>query len=336
MGEYQRSSRILIASNTFETEEGAYDVFRELDCEVVTVPAKERKHWTEDDLAKALQGIDGAILGGDHPVTERVLETADKLKIISLNCTGYDHLDVNAAIARGIAVCNMPGLSYNAVADFIWGQIFAVMRQIVKGDRAIRSGQWVKGVEKSASVSEKTIGIIGMGSIGQAVAKRAMGFDMKILACVRTERQELVDRYNVTFVSKEELLSTADIVVICCPLSTETHQMIGESELKSMKHSSYIINSSRGEIINEEALYEALVESRIAGAALDVFKEEPLMESKFFKLENVVITPHIGGLADRQIFDCAEGAARNLVSFLSGEKPLYIINPDVCKVKTKQ
>ncbi|QIZ09320.1 NAD(P)-binding domain-containing protein [Priestia megaterium] len=331
MTEYPQRKRILIASNTFETEKGAYTVLEELNCEVVTITADERKKWTEEDLAKTIQGFDGAILGGDHIITSRVLANADKLKAISLNCTGFNHVDVNAATNKGISVFNMPGLSYNAVADFIWGQILAVMRQIVKGDRVIRSGEWVKGVEKSIAVSGKTIGIIGMGSIGQAVAKRAMGFDMNILACVRTRRQELVDRYNVTFVSKEELLCHSDIVAICCPLSEETFHMIGDREFHLMKQSSFIINSSRGEIIDEEALYQALEKGTIAGAALDVFEGEPLTESKFFALNNVVLTPHIGGLADQQIYACAEGAAKNLVSFFKGEEVLHIINPVVSK-----
>jgi phosphoglycerate dehydrogenase-like enzyme len=168
-----------------------------------------------------------------------------------------------------------------------------------------------------------------MGSIGQAVAKRAIGFDMNILANVRTKRQELVDRYHLTFVSKEELLFHSDIVVICCPLSDETFHMIGVRELNLMKDSSFIINSSRGEIIDEDALYQALLKGNIAGAALDVFKDEPLTESKFFSLKNVVLTPHIGGLADQQIFACAEGAAKNLVAFFKGEEVPYIVNPSV-------
>jgi lactate dehydrogenase-like 2-hydroxyacid dehydrogenase len=331
MKEKPQRKRILIASNTFETENGAYEVLRELDCEVITIPAGERKKWTEDDLAKAIKGFDGAILGGDHTVTSCVLEKADRLEVISLNCTGFNHIDVSAATDKGISVFNMPGLSFNAVADFIWGQILAVMRQIVKGDRAIRAGEWVNGVEKSTAVSGKTIGIIGMGSIGQAVAKRAIGFDMKIISYVRTKRQEIVDRYNLTFVSKEELLCNSDIVVICCPLSAETFHLISDRELHLMKQTSFIINSSRGQIIDEDALYNALAQGKIAGAALDVYKDEPLKESKFFDLNNVVLTPHIGGLADQQIYACAEGAAKNLVSFFKGEEVLHIINPVVSK-----
>lgn len=323
--------KVLIASTSFEDEPEAYEVLKDANFQIINKTKKDRENWTEEDLVRELKNVDAAILGGDYDISSTVIENVDGLRAISLNCTGYNHVDIKSATKKGIIVSNVHGRSYNAVADFIFGLILCLMRQILKGNRIMLSGKWNKGVGKSPEVSCKTIGIIGMGSIGQAVARRAIGFDMKIIYNVRNPKKSLEEKYGLTFVSKDELLEQSDIVVLCCPLTEETYHLIGKDELKKMKKESYIINTARGPIIDEDALYEALCEKVIAGAALDVFDVEPVYESKFFGIENVILTPHMAGLADRQILECAVGASENLVKVLKGKKIENIINPEVLK-----
>lgn len=329
MVDMNNKCKVLVVSSTFETEPEALETLINAGLNVICVPILERENWEEADFISAIKDVDALVLGGEYEITEKVIASANKLKVISLNCTGYNHVNIEAATKKNIIVCNAPGLSFSAVADFIMGQILAIMRNIVKGDRMIRSGQWVKGVEKSCAVSGKTIGILGLGSIGLAVAKRAKGFDMRIVANARHPKQELEIEYGFKYVDKGKLIEISDIIVLCCPLSKETFHLISEKELNTMKKTAFIINSSRGPIIDEEALYNALKNKKIAGAALDVYSEEPLYKSKFFELDNVVLTPHIAGLADKQILDVAVRAAKNLVSALHGEKSNYIINPEV-------
>lgn len=324
--------KVLVASSTFETELDAMEKLINAGFNVICVPISERKKWEEADFIREIKDVDALIVGGEYEITEKIISSANKLKVISLNCTGCNHVNIEAATKKGIIVCNAPGLSFNAVADFIMGQILVVMRNIVKGDRAIRSGQWTKGVERSYSVSGKTIGILGLGSIGLAVAKRAKGFDMKIVANARHPKQELEIEYGFKYINKEQLIKNSDIIVICCPLSEETFHLISEKEFNMMKKTAFLINSSRGPIIDEADLYEALKNRKIAGAALDVFSEEPLFESKLFELDNVVLTPHIAGLADKQILDVAVKAAENLVLILQGERSNCIINPEVVNI----
>ncbi len=308
--------KVLIASSSFEDEPEAYQVLEDAGYTLVKKSREERAEWGSAELITALNQVDAAILGGDYTLDAHIFKSLRNIKYISLNCTGYNHVDIAAAQAQGFMVCNMPGNSCNAVADFIFAQILGTMRQLVKGDKAIRNGQWNLGVEKSPEVYGKTLGIVGMGRIGEAVAKRAMGFDMPILAFDPFPKKEYETKYHLQYVSKEELVSQADIIALCCPLSENTYHLIDASCFASMKPTAYLVNSSRGAIVDEDALLHALQTESIAGAAIDVFSEEPLHKSPLFELDNVVLSPHLAGLADKQIKESAVGAAKNLVTLI--------------------
>ena len=313
--------RVNIVSFTFELEPEANRILTDAGLQTRTIAAADRTSWTTADLLAAWNkagGAEGMISGADLPLDRAFLLGAKGLKAISLNCAGYDHVDLRAAAEAGIKVCNVPRQNFDAVADFTWGMILSLMRRIVEGDRMIRAGHWCSGVEKGMAVCGKTLGIIGFGAIGQAVAKRAGGFDMTILSDSRKKDPELARRYGVTYVSTEELLAQSDIIVLSCPLIDATWHLINQKTLALVKPSAVLINPSRGPIIDTEALVDALQSGRLAGAALDVFETEPLYASPLFEMPQLVLTPHMGGLADREINRVACQSARNLADLLQG------------------
>lgn len=315
--------KVLIISFSFEQEEEAFQALRDAGLEPVLLAEKDRIGYTEKELLEYWNSLEekpsGILMGADIPLGEEFAEKAKGLQVISLNCAGADHLDIPVFAKRGITICNVPRQNFDAVADLIWGLILAVMRRIPEGDRNIRQGKWCDGVARGYAVSRKTLGIISFGAIGQAVAKRASGFDMKVLVSSTSQRPELAERYNATYVDRDTLFAESDIIVPACPLAPETYHIINTESIGKMKKEAVIVNAARGGIIDTEALYEALKSHRIAGAALDVFEEEPLYESGLFKLDNAVLTPHMGGLADREIHQVAMQSAYNIIKLLANE-----------------
>ena len=315
-------NKVLIISFSFEQEPDAFQALVNAGLEPVLWANVDRKNATEDDLVAYYQAMPekpvGIVMGADIEITEKFLSVVENLAVISLNCAGYDHIDLESCRHHGIKLVNVPRRNFDAVADLAWGLILSYMRNIPKADRAIRAGQWAKGVERSMAVSGKTLGIVGMGAIGQAVAKRAMGFDMNIVAKSGSRKAELARKYNLTFLDDEEFFRTADIIVLCCPNTAETYHMINSQTLSLMKPTAVLINPSRGGLVDTGALVEALKEHRIGGAALDAYEEEPLLESPLFELENILLTPHVGGLADKQIHDVAVMSAENCAAVLAG------------------
>lgn len=309
--------KVLIASTTFEGIDKAYEVLTTDDFELIKKSKKDREKWEKDDLIKAIQGKDGIIIGGEYELDEEIIVAANKLKVISLNCNGFNNIDVEAARRRKIAVTNTPGINNNEVANYIMGQILSIVRHIVRANQVIREGKWVTDdINSSIGLKDSTLGLIGLGSIGQQVAQRANCFGMKVISNVRHPSPKRAKKYDVKFVSKNEIYQKADVVALCCPLTDDTRDLIGEHELKMMKRDAYLINSMRGPIVDEKALYKALNNNWIAGAALDVFGEEPLVDSKLFKLDNVILTPHIAGLVESSIQAAAVLAAENLKKIL--------------------
>lgn len=313
--------KVLVISFSFEQEKEAFRVLEDAGLAPVTLREKDRKGFTWKELLEYWNGLEekpeGILMGADIPLGAEFAENAEGLKYISLNCAGSDHLDIKAFEENGITICNVPKQNYDAVADLAWGLILCVMRRIAEGDRNIRKGKWCEGIERGYAVSKKTIGIIGFGAIGQAVAKRAYGFDMKIIISSTSRNPELAERFHAEYVERKELFETADIIIPTCPHTPETHHMINKETLGMMKKEAVVINPSRGGIVDTEALYEALKERTIAGAGLDVFEEEPLYESPLFSLENAVLTPHMGGLADREIHKVAMQSAYNMVDLMN-------------------
>lgn len=317
------NNKVLIVSFSFEQEEEAFEVLRAAGLEPVLLAEKDRIGYTEQDLLRFWKQMEekpaGILMGADIPLGRSFAENAEGLKYVSLNCAGYDHLDLEAFRDNGVTVCNVPRQNFDAVADLTWGLIISVMRRIAEGDRNIRNGRWCDGVSRGIAVSKKTLGIIGFGAIGQAVAKRAAGFEMEVLYYARHERREAASVCHAEYVTRDEILRNADIVVLTCPLTEETHHMINKESIDSMKRSAVLINPSRGGIVDTNALYEALKAGRIAGAGLDVYEKEPLYESPLFELDNVVLTPHMGGLADREIHNVAMQAAYHMVDLMNGK-----------------
>ncbi|SHJ78708.1 phosphoglycerate dehydrogenase [Desulfofundulus thermosubterraneus] len=246
---------------------------------------------TEEEMVRLIQGVDGAIVGTE-PISARVLERADRLKVIVRRGTGLDNIDLAIARQKGVQVFNTPGTVEDSVAELTMGLILALARQLTVLDKALKNNRWWKlpGIE----LAGKILGLVGLGRIGQAVAERAKAFKMKVVYYSRTRRFDLEERLGVTFMRLDQLLQESDFVTLHVPLSKETTGLIGERELALMKPAAFLINTARGAVIDEEALYRFLEEGRIAGAALDVFKQEPLRDSRLQKLDNVILTPHVG------------------------------------------
>lgn len=312
--------KVLIISFSFEQEFDAFEKLTDAGLSPVLWSVKDRGNTTQQDLIRYWEALpekpEGILMGADVEIGQPFLSIASGLKAISLNCAGYDHLDLEALAKAGVKVCNVARQNYSAVADFAWGQILSLMRRIPEGDRNIRGNRWLGEVAYGSAVSEKTLGIIGLGAVGQAVARRAIGFDMKILVSSTSRKAELAERYRLTYVNREALFRESDILVLCCPANQDTHHLINKDTLAWMKSDAVIINPSRGTLIDTEALIAALQKKRIGGAALDVFETEPLYDSSLFLLPNTLLTPHMGGLADREVRNVAIQSAKHMVELL--------------------
>lgn len=309
--------RAMIVSFSFEQEPDALALLRQAGIECLLIPHKTCSTWTEQDFAAAWQAMpqkpSALLMGADFTVGEAFLQAAPELRYLSLNCAGMDHLNQPALQAHGVRIRNVPQQNFDAVADLAFGQILCLLRKIHLADRQIRAGQWNSGVERGCAVSGKTLGVVGTGAIGQAIMRRAQGFNMALVALSRSQRPELTARYGVRYLPQDEFFRQADIVVLACPLAENTHHIINSHTLALMGKDSYLINPSRGGLVDDAALLHALENGLIAGAALDAFVQEPLTDSPYFALNNVLLTPHIGGLADRQIHAVAMQAAQNLI-----------------------
>jgi lactate dehydrogenase-like 2-hydroxyacid dehydrogenase len=295
----------------------------------------DRTHETDPQafaaLAPRILGVAGT---GEALVPGSLLRQLPQARVVSVFGVGYDGVDVAAAIEQGIPVTHTPGVLTDDVADLAMGLVLAVGRQIALADQFVRAGRWPQGpLALGRKVSGARMGIVGMGRIGQALARRSMGFNMKVIYNNRSRlAPELeAEANNARHVSREELLRTADHVVLVLPYSKESHHLIGAAELALMKPTATLINIARGGIVDDAALIEALSAGKIAAAGLDVFENEPAFNPGFLKLSNVVLTPHIGsasGPTRRAMADCA---ADNLIAALSGHRPPNLLNPESFK-----
>jgi glyoxylate reductase len=271
-------------------------------------------------------------------IDAEVFDAAPKLKIVAQMAVGFDNIDVKEATKRGIYVTNTPEVLTDTTADFAWTLLMAVARRVVEADKYVRTGQWKVGWHPSMmqgrDVYNATIGIVGAGRIGYAVAKRATGFGMKILFYDVVPRPEIEKELGAKKVDLDTLFKESDFVSIHVPLMKETYHLVNADKLKLMKKTAYLINNSRGPVVDEKALYEALKEGKIAGAGLDVFEQEPtLLNNPLLKLDNVVVAPHISSASYETRSKMAEMVADNLVAFFEGKKPPNLVNPDVMKVR---
>lgn len=295
-------------------------------CEVELVP--KGKKMSEADLIQSVVECD-AIIAGVEKITERVIEASRKLKIIAEHGVGVDNIDLEAASKRGVVVTNAPGGNSGAVADLTIGLFLSLARRIPFADRSVKEGGWPRIV--GIQLNGKVLGIIGMGQIGKEVAKRALGFDMKILAYDVVKDESLAQKLGVTYLSLDEILAESDFLSIHVPLSPLTHQMIGERELGLMKRGAFLVNLSRGAVVDEEALYRALKEGRIRAAALDVFSNEPPIKSPLLTLDNVILTPHMAGSTFEAFEEKGMICVRDIIDVLEGRRPQFALNPEVLK-----
>jgi len=288
---------------------------------------------TPHQLIRRLQGKQGAITMLTDTISDTVLARCPDLKIVSNVAVGFNNLDVKAATERGVMMTNTPGVLDDTTADLTWCMILAASRGLVDADRYFRSGKWKGwGLMQflGRDIHHKTLGICGLGRIGRRVAKRAKGFEMRILYTGRTRATEEVEReLSVAFVDKRTLLRESDVVTLHVPLSQETTHYISTAELKLMKPTAVLVNSSRGPVVDEKALVRALREGWIAGAGLDVYEREPRPALGLTRLKNVVLAPHIGSASMETRLKMSNMAAENCVAGLTGRRPPNLLNPEV-------
>jgi gluconate 2-dehydrogenase len=290
--------------------------------------------WSADELAQRLQGKVGAFTSGADPITAALLARCPGLKICANMAVGYNNFDVPAMTAAGVLATNAPDVLTETTADFGFALLMATARRVTESEHYLRAGKWTRWSYDMFSGSEvhgSTMGIIGMGRIGQGIAKRgALGFGMKVIYHNRSRLDAATEaQCRATYVGKEELLRTADHVVLVVPYSKESHHTIGAAELAQMKPTATLVNIARGGIVDDAALALALRDNRIAGAGLDVFEGEPKVHPDLLTVHNVVLTPHIASATVGTRRAMAMLAADNLIGYLVHGKPLTPLNPEV-------
>ncbi len=280
---------------------------------------------TRDELLEALSGASGVLATATEKMDGEAMDAAgDGLRVIANMAVGYDNIDVGAATERGVIVTNTPGVLDETTADVAFMLVLAAARRLGEGERLLRAGKWewwgpkqLRGLD----VWGKTLGIVGMGRIGRAVARRGKGFGMEILYHNRSRNEEAEEELGAQYVGLEDLLRESDFVSIHTPLTDETRHLIGERELDLMAETAVLVNTSRGPVVDEAALAQALREGRIFAAGLDVYEGEPEVHPGLLELENVVLAPHIGSATVETRDRMATLAAENLAAVLRGEQP---------------
>jgi glyoxylate reductase len=305
------------------------DVLARIRAECDVIMFGERGAPTKPDLLSALRDVDGVLSTTRVPFDEEVFDAAPKLRVVSNFGVGYDNVDVDAATRHGVLVCNTPGVLSDAVADLTMGIIIALARRLVESANLAKEGQWVRGMAQlGVDLKDKTLGIIGLGRIGRAVAYRSRVFGMDVLFHDQF-RDPGADVEFCRYAELDELLRTSDFVTLHVNLSDETRKLISARELALMKPTAFLINTSRGGVVDQAALTNALREKKIAGAALDVLEREPPAEDDpILQLPNALILPHIGSATRETRMAMLNLAVDNLLAALRGARPSSVANPE--------
>ena len=300
----------------------------------------ELELWPDDEppspeqLMEAMSNVDGAIINVMDRIDAPLLDAAPKLRVLSQVAAGLDNIDIPEATKRDIMVGYTPGVLAKSTADLAFALLLAVARRVVESDKWVREGNWKISHHPmfwlGSEVNGSTLGILGLGGIGLEMAKRGLGFDMKVLYHSRTRKRDLEKEYGLKYASFKRVLAESDFLSIHVPLTPQTNHFIGEKQLKMMKPSSILVNLSRGPVVDTDALQQALNKGTIAGAGLDVFDPEPVpTDHPILGLDNVVVLPHIGSASNRSRRDMHLLAARNLVAGLNGDRLEECANPEV-------
>ncbi|NMB25268.1 MAG: phosphoglycerate dehydrogenase [Firmicutes bacterium] len=319
------SIRVLVTPRTFgKSDPVPMEMLREAGCDIVSNPYG--RLMSEEEIIQLIQDVDGVIAGLD-PFNARVLSKAHRLKVVSRYGVGVNNVDLDYANSKGIAVTNTPGANSLAVAELTLGLLFAVCRRINLSERGIRQGMWRQ--YPGQQLEGKTLGIVGTGQIGKQVAELARGLRMRVVCHDICPDEAWAQKTGAVYMPFDELICTSDFISLHIPLSEHTYHLISHNELRQMKPSAVIINTSRGGIIDEDALCEAIRENRIWGAGLDVFEEEPPVGSLLLELDGVVLTSHIGAHTQESVQNMGRMAVANLLECLSGQIPKFVVNADV-------
>ncbi len=291
------------------------------------------RNLSKEEIIESVKGKDAVLCLLTDMMDEEIIKAGDDLKVISNYAVGYDNIDVEAATERGIVVTNTPGVLTEATAEIAWALMMSVARNVVNGDEFVREDRfegWDPTLMLGHELHGKTLGIVGMGNIGSKVAEMSQGFDMEVIYYNKSRNEDIEEKIGAEFVELDELLSRSDFVSLHVPLTDKTEGMIGKEELELMSYDSYLINTARGEVVDEDALVETLKEGGIAGAGIDVYADEPHgANPDYYDLDNVVLTPHLGSASHKAREGMAVMAAENILSILEGKEPENIVNPEV-------
>jgi len=317
--------KVLVTARSFRKMQGDHwRVLQEAGYEIVT--PEQDQPLKEAEMISLIGDVDAVLVGNDA-VTERVIAAAPRLKVVSKHGVGVDNVDVPAATRAGVIVTNTPGANQVAVAEMAVALIMALTRKLAYHDTVVKSGGWSRII--GTELAGKTIGLVGLGRIGKEVVLRLEGFQVKFLAYDVYQDNTFAAEHCVRFVALDELLADSDIVTLHAVLTADTQGLIGEKELALMKPGAYLVNTARGGLIDEQALYRALAENRLAGAGLDVFADEPPTNSPLLQLgDKVLLAPHLGAQTTETVLRMGRMAAENIVQVLRGERPVGLVNPD--------
>ncbi len=301
----------------------------------------EDQLWNPGQIAAKLRNKDGAILGVSDPITAEVVAQAPQLRVVANTAVGYNNLDLAALSAAGIIATNTPDVLNEAVADFAWALLLAAARRVGEGERYVRAGRWKTSsyhLLLGTEVHGRTLGILGMGRVGQAIARRAIGFRMPVIYHNRSRLDAATeDECKARYVARDELLRNSDFLALVLPLTPETRHAIGTAELGLMKSSAMLINIARGGVVDDAALIDALRHGRLAAAGLDVFENEPALNSAFLALDNVVMTPHIASASVDTRRAMTRLAVDNLIAALgygpNAGRPPNVVNAQILRAK---
>ncbi|MDU1044162.1 MULTISPECIES: 2-hydroxyacid dehydrogenase family protein [Peptoniphilus] len=316
--------KLLITSNIPE------DIYNELNKNFDITYHNSNIPLTREEIIEKIKGKDALLCPLSDKIDKDVIDASDNLKIIANYGAGFDNIDINYAREKGIVVTNAPApASAISTAELTFGLMLASARRIVSGDKVTREGKfygWRPTFYLGSELKDKTLGIIGLGNIGKNLAKRAKAFEMNVIYYSRTRKEDFEKEFVLKYMEKDDVIKNSDFLSLHTAFVPELRHMISKKELEMMKKSAILINASRGPIVDEDALADALIENKIAGAALDVYEKEPKVNEKLLALDNVILAPHLGNATFEARLEMGKNAKDNLIDFKNGKTPKNKVN----------